>query len=306
MKARRPNFFIVGAPKCGTTAMDFYLAQHPDIFMARKECHHFATDFMPEDDPDTQRERYLALFAEASSETMLGESSVFYLYSKAAARNIYDFNPDAKIIVQLRNPVDVLISHHSQVIFNGEEDLTDLREAMAAEKDRREGRRIPCKMQFLDRLYYSELFNFPEQLDRYFSVFGRDQVHVVIFEDFKSDTTGEYHRTLEFLGVDTDVTVDFKVVNANKTIRSPLLRSLLREPPAPISTAFRLFFPLNTREAIKQFLKKANTRYEPRKPIDIEFRNLLTRKYANDVERLSVLLDRDLTSWNDIGAVEIE
>src|SRR5438093_448879 len=139
----RPDFFIVGAPKCGTTAMYAYLRQHPQIFMPfHKEPLFFGSDL-------TTRygrmslEEYLALFADASRGQRIGEASAWYLYSATAAAEIKAFAPDAQIVVMLRDPVEVMRAQHSQLLFNMQETLTSFAEALAAEADRRAGRRLP-------------------------------------------------------------------------------------------------------------------------------------------------------------------
>src|ERR1051325_3379611 len=108
MKPRRPDFFIVGAPKCGTTAMNGYLRQHPQIFMPeRKDITYFGTDLKFERSRISYDE-YISLFQDANDALRIGESSVWYMYSKTAAEEIKSFSPSASIIVMLRNPVDML------------------------------------------------------------------------------------------------------------------------------------------------------------------------------------------------------
>jgi hypothetical protein len=109
--ARKPDFFIVGAPKTGTTATCHCLGQHPEIFMRhRKEVHLFGSDptKIPHEIFVLDKRRYLSYFARASGKARLGESSVMYFYSRGAAREITQFYPDARIIIMLRNPVDTL------------------------------------------------------------------------------------------------------------------------------------------------------------------------------------------------------
>ena len=118
---RKPDFFIVGAPKGGTTAMNAYLGQHPEIFIAeRKELHFFGTD-LDFSSPRITQEQYLSCFSEVQNEKRVGETSVWYLYSKQAAVEIKKFCPSANIIIMLRNPVDMLYSQHSQFLYNGNE-----------------------------------------------------------------------------------------------------------------------------------------------------------------------------------------
>jgi len=118
---RKPDFFIVGAPKCGTTALYRFLSQHPEIFLPKvKEVHFFGSDlYLPGYVPDT--EKYLRLFANARDETRVGEASVWYLYSKVSAAEIKHFAPEASILIMLRNPVDMIHSLHSQLQYVGVE-----------------------------------------------------------------------------------------------------------------------------------------------------------------------------------------
>src|SRR3954468_1950993 len=113
-----PSFFIVGAPKCGTTSLNDYLRQHPRIFIPeRKELHYFGSDLTFLKTQRPTREEYLAHFAAAQPQQIAGEASVWYLYSQLAAREIHDFCREAKFIIMLRNPVDMMHSLHSQYLY---------------------------------------------------------------------------------------------------------------------------------------------------------------------------------------------
>ena len=117
---KKPGFFIVGAPKCGTTSFYHYLRQHPQIFMPdNKEPHYFGSDLKKRSDEFIKtEEEYLSLFKDADSSQMAGEASTFYLYSKAAQKEIKGFNPHAKIIIMLRNPIDFLHSLRISFVFS--------------------------------------------------------------------------------------------------------------------------------------------------------------------------------------------
>ena len=124
----KPNLFIVGQPKSGTTALHQFLGQHPEIFMSSiKEPHFFCSDFHLESDRAYGKQRffdfrnesaYLQIFAKAEGAEIAGESSTNYLYSQVAAEKIYNFNPDAKIIIILREPAKFLYSLHFLVDVN--------------------------------------------------------------------------------------------------------------------------------------------------------------------------------------------
>ena len=297
----KPDFFIVGAPKCGTTSMDFYLGQHPEIFMAAKEPHYFAPDLIPACDRPDEAE-YLALFAEAGAAKRRGEASVFYMYSKVAAEEIRNFDPEARIVIQIRNPVDALDSHHSQVLFNGLETIGDLEAALEAEERRKRGELLPEKTGLgygrPEYLYYRDMVRFSEQIERYLALFSREQVHVIVFDDLKSDLKGVYRRTLEFLDVDPDFEPNFAIENANKRIRSAWVRDFVRRPPGWASSLSRAVMPLELRTAVKDTLRSLNTNFVARTPMKPELRRRLQDEFAPEVARLGALLDRDLSHWS--------
>lgn len=295
---KSPEFFIVGAPKCGTTAMQEYLSRHPGIFMPdMKEIHHFADDLLKPDDPFLSRERYLSLFSGAHEDQLAGEASVYHLFSKKAARNIKSFCPDAKIIIMLRNPVDVLYSRHAQLVYNGAEDILDFEASLAAEEKRRRGEMLPDGVRIEKKLLHREVVKFTEQVKRYFDIFGEDKVHVIIYDDFKSDTAKVYRETLRFLGVDDSFQPDFKVINPNKRIRSKTLRRYFKKPPALVRSIGRLLMPQSLRDTLINRLKKINTQYVPRQPMSQALRSRLQEEFASETKNLGELLGRDLTHW---------
>jgi hypothetical protein len=296
---RKVDFFIVGAPKCGTTALNNYLSQHPQIFIPfRKEPLHYATDLLPEDDVFRPAEAYHALFEDARPDQVTGEASVYYLFSKLAARNMHAANPDARIIAMVRNPVEQIPSYHSQLLYTASEDIPDLEEALAAEEPRKRGQRLPAKPdRFPGKVYYRAMARYSEQLQRYLDVFPREQVHVIVYDDLKHDTPGVYRDTLRFLGVDPTFQAELKVINPNKRSRSRGMHTFVKNPAPVVKTLFSIF-PAATRFRIKKVLLKLITKYEPRAPISPALRQQLQAEFAPEVDRLSELLGRDLSSWN--------
>ena len=172
----KPNFFIVGAAKAGTTSMHEYLCAHPDIFMpsgadlrltrnALKEPYFFGSDLdIAEYWSIRDREQYLSLFVDAGNAKRIGEASVWYLPSTEAASEIKQFNPNAKIIIMLRNPVDMVYSLHGQFLRSGNEDIVDFEEALNVQEDRRNGRRIPTSAHFPGGLQYTSIATFSPQV----------------------------------------------------------------------------------------------------------------------------------------------
>jgi len=247
---RKPDFFIVGAPKCGTTAMYRWLKAHPEIFVPVKEIHHFGKD-LDHRRPPVSAERYAALFSPATSaHKALGDVGVWYLLSTDAADEIYQYAPQAKIIIMLRRPVEMLYSLHSQLLYSGEEDLVDFGAALEAEAERAEGHRIPhsthrgLEAPPSECLLYSRVGAFAAQVERYLSRF--EQVHVVLHDDIVNDPAEVFRGVLDFLEVDSSFKADFSVVNPNTTVKSQAMRRVIQG---------MWFGPL--RECLESFLLKS-------------------------------------------------
>jgi len=303
---KKPNFFIVGAPRSGTTSLFYFLKQHPDISMSDvKEPYYFCTDFHEESDrfhnkqlrfPIRSEEAYLRLYKNSVDERVLGEATPDYLYSKRAARNIYEFNRESKILISIRNPVDFLYSIHSQLVLYGLEDISDFRKALDIEAERRKGRHLPRGVFWPSSLYYSERIKFTEQIRRYRNSFPYQQVKIVIFDDFRKDELQVYKSILEFLGVDTDFRPNTRIYNENRIPRSGIAARLL-----PILGDFKAtsLLPFKLRKTLSLKLRGLNWKVEARTPMDPGLRNILMRRTKSEVEELSRLVKRDLFAlWN--------
>lgn len=300
----QPSFFIVGAPKCGTTALCKYLSQHPGVFISTpKELNYFDADFKTKVRARSLPE-YLEIFSEGDGK-ICGEGSTSYLYSKVAAENIHRFNPDAKIIIMLRHPVTVMQSFHSQLLFNGSsETVQDFAEAIALEPERKRGNHIPSRCIVPEMLLYREVVSFSAQVNRYLELFGKEQVHVIVFDDFKKDVASAYRSVLEFIGADPSFTTDFVRINSNKKARSSWLQQLLKYPPAkvleigkyflwPIPQAWRRYLL----ESVKAKLKQLNTQKVSRPPISEQLHQQLTMEFLPEVQNLEKVIGRDLRAW---------
>jgi len=291
---RRPNFFIVGAPRCGTTALCSYLKQHPEIwFSVDKEPHFFGSDLAPQ--PGTVREEdlYLALFAGAGERPRAGEGSVWYLSSRRAPAEIRAYAPDAKIVILLREPAQMAYSLYSLYCRTGNEDLPTFEEALAAEPERRDGRRLPAGVYFPMGLLYTDAARYAEKVERYLTVFGRENVHCILFDDFVRDTVLAYRRCLEFLGVDPGFEAELDPGQANQRIRMLAVRQLRQLPPELL-------------RRIRFQEMKLHDGAAPRPPLTAAAAERLRSLCADDVARLGALLGRDLGAWTRGEAVAPE
>ncbi len=254
MAARIPDFFIVGAPKCGTTAMYHYLRQHPQVFMPdRKEPHYFSLDVRV---PGAIRNPadYHALFEPAGAHAVVGEASVSYLGSRAAAHGIHAARPDARIVVMLRDPGDARESFHAQMVYECLAEHDDLDRAMAIQAEARELILAHKGVPYV----YEELLRFDEQVARYESLFGAGQVHVIRYGDLSSDPGRVYEDCSRFLGLDAVFEPRFEVINARKRARSASLQRLLKRPP-PVLARLRGQLPPRVRSVVAETLLRLNT-----------------------------------------------
>ncbi|MEO8860767.1 MAG: sulfotransferase, partial [Ginsengibacter sp.] len=214
---KKPDFFIVGAPKSGTTALNIYLSQHPDVFMAQKELHRFGSDLKMKVVPS--EEEYLQSFQSAGEGMLIGEASVWYLFSKKAAAEIKRLSPAAKIIIMLRNPVEVLPSLHSQNLYNGNEDTKDFKKALELDVERKKGNFLPKSVDFFALPSYFDSALYFEQVKRYLEIFGSSNVQIILYDDFIKNTPQIFLETLQFLGLDIEPKIKFSVINPNKKIK---------------------------------------------------------------------------------------
>lgn len=302
-----PDFFIVGHAKSGTTALYEMLRRHPEIYMPEaKEPWFLASDmgvrFHPRraGTPPQTLEDYLALFAAAGPGQRVGEASSSYLWSHTAARRIAELQPAARIVAILREPASFLRSLHLQLLQTHVEVKRDLRAALALEAARREGRHIPRRSHRPQLLRYSEHVRYVEQLQRYHAAFARDQVLVLIYDDFRGDNEGTVRNVLRFLEVDDAVPVNAVEVNPTVLLRSHQLDDLVHSISVgrgPLTRVAKRTVKAVTpdrlrREALRLTIRRIVHRHPD--PADEALMLELRRRFKPEVVSLSEYLGRDL------------
>ncbi len=302
---KRPNFFISGAPRCGTTALYTYLSEHPQIFMSGvKELNYFATDF-----PNVQKitfksvEDYDRVFANAGTQHLgVGEASPFYLFSKVAFKNMATYDSNAKAILTLRHPVEFIESYHRLNLSLLREDEPDLAKAWDLQEARKQGKNIPASARQAELLMYGELGQFGQYVEKMLTVLPREQVKIFLFDDLRSSPRDVYEQTLAFIGVPSDGRKDFPLINANFGNRSKIMARLFH-PPQPVYRAFvkliGLFGP-GFMEKVSIFynrLEKLNTTRTTRTTLDPALRARMLEHFSPDIEKLAGLIGRDLSGW---------
>jgi Sulfotransferase family len=293
-----PDFFIVGHPKSGTTALYEMLRSHPQIFMpALKETLFFDRDELhpamngKRTHPQSLEE-YLALFEPARAGQLKGEASPSYLRSRLAAERIAVLQPQARIIAILREPASYLRSLHLELLQDHVETEKDLRRAIE-----REEREAPVKQTLR---YAADRVDYAAQVRRYHETFGRDRVLVLIYDDFRADNEATLRGVLRFLEVDEDAPLDSSEANPTVMVRSPRMYSLLRSvylgrTPAtrPIKAAIKAITPRRLRHRSLRAVRERVIFGGPPEP-DQELMLELRRRYRPAVEAAGDYLGRDL------------
>lgn len=298
-----PNLFIVGAPKCGTTAWVEYLRSHPDIFFpdTKDECF-FALDLPRFRLVQTEAE-YAQLFAGSAGAKVVGEASAMYLFSTAAADAIHEFNPEAKILIFLRGQVDYLPSLHNQFLREFAEEIEDFETAWRL-SGRRPPETIPPACLEPRTLDYAAMGRFNEQVGRYLDVFPAEQICLLRFEDWIGSPRAAYVHLLEFLGLEDDGRTDFEPVNPGTTYRSRTLARLIANPPALLQRAWRSTKGLAGPAGAWLYgaARKIGLRSEPgyAKEISPELREEIRHYFADDNQLLEERL-RDMPT-RSVGA----
>lgn len=288
-----PNFVIIGAAKAGTTALYWYLAEHPAVFMSPvKETNYFAYGLdgagrLLYGNPEVHRfpvkslAEYEALFAGAERAAAIGEASPLYLECPQSAGRIRELIPGARIICSLRHPVDRAYSDYQMFL-------------------RRRGLRLdpardltPASAWARPDSHWMQIGRYHEQLARYFDAFPRAQIHVSLFDDLKRNALQTTQDVYRFVGVDAAHAPNFAAPHAVGGMpASRLLERFFMNPV--IRSAVEPWVPTRAANWVRQ-LRSRNLRRAPALPAQL--RRDLTRHFRDDIARTSELIGRNLDGW---------
>lgn len=288
-----PNFIVIGAAKAGTTALYWYLAEHPAVFMSPvKETNYFAYGLDAKGqllygNPDVHRfpvktlREYEALFGNVGDAVAIGEASPIYLECPQAAGRIRELLPAVRIICSLRHPVDRAYSDYQMYLlrrgrrFDPARDLTV--NSVWARPDSR----------------WMQIGRYHDQLKRYFDAFPPDQVHVFLFDDLKRGALQVVRNVYRFVGVDPAFAPDFNAPhNVGGMPESRLLEGLLTS--RTIRSAVEPWMPKRAANWIRR-LRMKNMRQAP--PLPKELRQELTSHFRADIAKTADLIGRSLAHW---------
>jgi hypothetical protein len=301
----KPNLFIVGAAKCGTTSLYYYLSQHPEVFNCPvKEPNHFITQFQIDSLYGNLKQykklwssylglsKYLALYSNAKSFRITCDASVNYLrYAKEIAGKIKEFNDEAKILIILRNPVDRLFSHYHHSVRDGS--ITETLENLLTFEEEY------CKMENNTWYSYKKYGLYYDNVKHYLDTFGQDKALILFNEDLESNPQKVLSHVCDFLMIDASFVpkIDFTKQNAAYLPKNPKISHLLNKYSqySMLWSGLKKIFPI-------QLLRRLKTIINP----SIPYQETLTNKktiqqlkayYKEDITKLETLVNRDLSAW---------
>lgn len=300
----KPNLFLIGAPKAGTTIMSEYLRQHPEIyFSSPKELHYFSGSEFPQVNRSNMTiSRYLNYFSAADNRhKYIAEGSVWYLYSESAISRIFAFDSEAKIIVMLRRPDQMVYAQHSTGVRCSLEPEDVFADAWAKSKERNSelvgGNTLLPELKIRN---YQAIAKYSEQLERVYSIFSKEQVLVILYEDFQTNNRKQFNIICEFLDIRKPDSFDIQYANQNVRVRSKLVAHVFNHIPVWVSNLLinaKRLLGIKKRIGLRKLVVTANTTVERRAEMDESLRREIIQNYREDIGKLEKLIDRDLSDW---------
>lgn len=286
-----PNFFIVGAHKCGTTSLHEYLKVIPGIFMStRKEPHFFSQKTIPVNKfskPIRNKKEYLNLFQKTKDEKIIGESSTSYLYDPDAPQLIHQIAPNAKILISLRDPVTQLHSWylHIQSLGTEKTNFADFKPTFHEQLLKELRGDVDYQKPHL-RLY--AIF-YSEYVSRYFEIFGRNQVKTIIFEELIKNPKRIVKEILNFLGLSKS---DFNFKNEAYNVYTNLIISRGKFSSSLLNneSVSKIAQKILSKNKRKFIIEKILTEKKPKSEMEKIDIDVLAELYSDDVKKLKKLL----------------
>lgn len=296
----KPNFFIVGYPKTGTFPLTKNLEHHPRCFMARELQPCYFSKDLANNRKNYSWEEYIALYEGATKEHIaIGELSTQYIQSDVALNEIFQFNENARIIVIVRNPVDLVNSLHLYRINLGNETVKDFEKVWKLQETRKNGKNLPVKGWSPALWDYKKLLSVGDHMEKLMSIFPSDQFKCIVYDDLEKDMKKTYQEVLEFLGLPLDNKEDLHQLSEYKKIKAPKMIKRLRSLRRAIEPMVRQGKKILgvQRFGIMDSLVKRNTLSESEKPLSPKMRALLVEEFRDQVDKLSGIIGRDLSHW---------
>ena len=319
-----PRFiFIVGAPRCGTTALARFLKKHPRVcFPIVKEPHFFLQhDVRDLDDRAlrdiVEREFLDRFYGQCQGEGDTGvDGSVSYLYAPELLLPALKLWPDAKFVIAVRDPMTMLPSLHARLKYTGDETIERFEDAWAAIPDRAAGKRIPRSCLEPRWLRYDEAGRFGSYVERFFDVIGRERCFVSVFDDLIADPESQYRAMCGFVGLKPSAKTNFAPRRESRGFRFGWLQRLLKRPPT-IARDYLAGKQFIQRErdlddestddgmsekifSVRRRLLRWNRVPLEKRPIPLAVQRDIRDRLKGEIDHLGRLLGRDLGHWLEV------
>jgi hypothetical protein len=296
-----PTFFVIGPARCATDALNFYLGQHPQIYMSpTKETNYFVfygrttLDFTGPGDVEALRNcfiptlaDYKKLFRHVQDEIAVGEASPWYIYCADVPPRIQHDIPHAKLLAMLRNPIDRAYSSFGMMHRDGREAESDFLRAFQLESER-----IAANWEPL--WHYQSMGMYSEQLQRYYDCFNRSQIRVYLYDDFDRDPVPIMRDMFRFLGVDDAFQPDMSErPNQSYVPKNAQIHSLVAKPSL-VKSAMKAVIPARVRRSLRVAALESN---RATAEVTREVREQLIPVFRDDILKLQDLIERDLSAW---------
>lgn len=283
---KKTDFFIIGAPKCGTTTLAYWLGQLDNISITTpKEPHTFADELVQK----MPRPSYDEMINTLPQKNIVGDASTWYLWSSSAVDNILRYNPNAKFIVCLRNPVDMFFSYHNHVYFGGNETISDPEMAWNAQEQRIQGYQLSPFQKNPIKLIYKQTCSIGTQVEQMLTKVERQNIHFLSLEMMKSDPENVVKSVLSFLGTPwpTDFSLENSAQNIAKTHAHPRLFwlrqwSIFFKQRSQSEFVRKIAHKIETKVEKKAKLKKTGYKTQ----IDHDFQVRLDKIFEEEVNKL--------------------
>ena len=298
----KPNFFLIGAPRSGTTAMSRFLQEHSQVYLCEpKEPFFWAEGFpgMRQASGIQTLDEYSKLFQAASTQhKVIGEASTLYLADPVAITKILDFCPDAKLMVILRNPLTLSYSFYQQLRRTLNEDAETFEQAWANQKCRLRDEQIPPDCIEPRQLQYKQIAAVGSQMERLISIVPHGQLLVIWHEDMLNQEDSVIHQVYSFLGIEPDGRRSIGRANEASAYRSSTIARTIKHPMVRrMASATKRMLPLFVTRTIQSTKTKLLSRPVVRSELSDAFLDKLRMEFKPEIAKLAKLMNRDLSHW---------
>ena len=294
-KKIKPNTILIGAQKCATTSVYNWVSQHPEVCgpSTLKDYSFFIKDSFFEKGIDLFKKDYEK--EGYNNQKIILHGCVHYIYFKKAIDRIYEYDPNIKLLLVLRNPIDRAISAYQYAKKMNLEKL-EFKSALKKENTRLKG-----NLSDRSELTYVSHSKYGEQLEYLLQKFDRSQLCVIFYDDVNNRPESVTQKIFNFLDVDLNFTPSFSVLNRTGKLKFKALQKVVysqnKYKKGIVKYVLDPILPLSKRIKIKNRFKEWNTKNNKVKEDFSEYKMLLKPLFVDDINKTEKILNLDLSHW---------